>query len=147
MTMKAFDHYRQALQLQTAGSDILRRGLTLGGIAEAYADLGDFDNALQSAMEMEQTTRHPGALSDLGFALLLAGEPLQALGKLQTSLTRARLSGSPTLAAKNNIGIAYLDMGRHREAEAIFRRANDIDRLALSLMRQGGYSQAQPLVT
>jgi Flp pilus assembly protein TadD len=84
--------------------------------------------ALPQAIAAFETTvrlnpRHSWALNNLGYALLLSGNPEKAV----VALERAQVLASHLACVHNNLGVAYEQLGRLDEAQLAYSKALELE--------------------
>ncbi|HVQ96666.1 MAG TPA: BTAD domain-containing putative transcriptional regulator [Mycobacteriales bacterium] len=118
------------------GGDPFREAALRGNAADALISLGRIEEALATCRPAVQLSRQcndgqleSGILALLGVALLLSGQPDEAIDHLQRALAVAIENGRPAEAlVRQELGRAYAKLGRWDEARAELTEVLDLVR-------------------
>lgn len=131
----ALDTYRKLLALD--GKDIVARN----GIAVAYDQLGEFDKAqAEYRAQLEAQPDNRAIRNNLGFSLLLAGNPKEAVAVLEPLADDSRA----TPQQRQTLALAYAIDGREADAERIGRMDLDAETVRANLQFLHGEVAALP---
>lgn len=131
----ALDTFRKLLALD--GKDIIARN----GIAVAYDQLGEFDKAqAEYRVQLEAQPDNRAIRNNLGFSLLLAGNPKEAVAVLEPLADDPRA----TPQQRQTLALAYALDGREADAERIGRMDLDAETVRANLQFLHGEVAALP---
>lgn len=120
----ALDHYQQGLKVSRNIDNPEFQISLLGNIAGVYAQLDDFDKALQYALEAEQVSAASGVVRPrshmkIGLYLMELGNTQKAIESLMESIDKLKTEGKDTIAlgvVNYNIAKGYLNINQPQEA-------------------------------
>lgn len=130
----AYDYTLQAHNLYAAQNSVVNKGRSLLQLGQIYRQMGFFEDALASYLEVEEMVRDTDAPELLAASLLGQGDVQAAQGEIEQALSHyeaalMRVQGSNTLAEANalfKLGEAQAQTGDIEAARASYAAAQAI---------------------
>lgn len=123
---EAIEEFNQVLKLTS--QEELIRVLSHYYMGDAYSDLGDYGEAIEAYKEgIRLRPTLPKPHYNLGVAYVASGQLVDAISEFNQAVQLRVMQGSDYAEARYNLALAYLQLGKRREAEEQRQRLDKLN--------------------